>query len=157
MSAPEGSHSALNPLLRWLLIGIGCVSLALGVIGLFFPILPTTPFLLLSAATFMRSSRTLYRWLMTHPRFGQTIYQYREVKVFAKGTLISTLVLLWLGIAVSIYFVPLWQVDVFLLLIAVAVTFHLSRFKILTPLELAASRASHRQFVIDEFGEESAS
>lgn len=60
----------------WLLIGI--LALALGLIGIVTPILPTVPFLLLSAFCFSRSSERLHNWLITHPKYGPPINAWRE-------------------------------------------------------------------------------
>lgn len=64
--------------LRVLLIVLGTLSLALGVIGIFVPLLPTTPFLLLSVYCYSRGSDRLHRWLVTHPRLGPPIRDWRE-------------------------------------------------------------------------------
>lgn len=63
---------------RWLYLGLAFVSLALGVIGLFLPVLPTVPFVLLAAWAAARSSPRLLHWLETHPRFGQPIADWRR-------------------------------------------------------------------------------
>ena len=65
-------------LLKYLFVTLGSIFLGLGVIGVFVPGLPTTPFLLLSAAFYVRSSRRMYRWLLHHKIFGKFIRDFRE-------------------------------------------------------------------------------
>ncbi|ACI93659.1 membrane protein [Afipia carboxidovorans OM5] len=60
----------------YLVLGLICV--ALGFIGVFLPVLPTTPFLILAAACFARSSPRLENWLLSHPRFGPMLRDWRE-------------------------------------------------------------------------------
>ena len=57
---------------------LGFIFLALGIIGIVLPLLPTTPFLLLSAFCFARSSEKLHAWLLCHPSFGPAIIDWRE-------------------------------------------------------------------------------
>ena len=64
--------------MKYLLIILGSLSLALGVIGIFLPVLPTTPFLLLSAALYVRSSEKLYQWLINQKYLGTYIRNFRE-------------------------------------------------------------------------------
>ncbi|MBS9717652.1 YbaN family protein [Pseudohalocynthiibacter aestuariivivens] len=64
--------------MRLLWVSIGLFTLALGLIGAFLPILPTVPFLLLSAFCFARSSKRLYNWLLSHPVFGPPIQDWRK-------------------------------------------------------------------------------
>jgi len=66
-----------SPILRWSLIGGGTVSLGLGIAGTIVPLLPTTPFLLLSAACYARSSQRCYAWLLNHRVFGQIIHTWQ--------------------------------------------------------------------------------
>ena len=63
--------------MKILLAALGLLSLGLGILGIFLPVLPTTPLLLLAAALFLRSSRPLYDWLLNHPRLGPYIRSTR--------------------------------------------------------------------------------
>lgn len=67
-----------SPVIRTLLLAIGWLSVSLGIIGIFLPVLPTTPFLLLAAACFARSSRRFYLWLVEHPRLGPWVRDYLD-------------------------------------------------------------------------------
>lgn len=81
---------------RLLWLGFGLVCLATGIVGIFLPLLPTTPFLLLTAFGFARSSTRCERWLLTHPRFGPIIEdwrRYRAVPLRAKQLSALTMVI----------------------------------------------------------------
>lgn len=67
----------MKEFVRILLIVCGTLSLALGILGIFLPVLPTTPFLLLAAACYARSSKRFYHWLMNTPWCGEYIHNYR--------------------------------------------------------------------------------
>ncbi|MEO8021234.1 YbaN family protein [Polaromonas sp.] len=78
---PPSLPKAVTPLsapARWLLIGLAITSLMLGVIGLFLPVLPTVPFVLLSAWAAARSSPKLLAWLENHPAFGPMLTEWRH-------------------------------------------------------------------------------
>jgi len=64
--------------MRLLLFGLGWFFVALGVIGIFLPVLPTTPFMILAATLFARSSPRFERWLLEHPRFGKPLADWRK-------------------------------------------------------------------------------
>ena len=96
--------------IRLIFAGLGVLFMALGVLGIFLPVLPTTPFLLLAAACFARSSRRIHRWLLRHPTFGPIIdewHTYRSMPYRAKRTALL-LIALSFGISIA-FFVPGWQ------------------------------------------------
>jgi uncharacterized protein len=116
---------SVNPVRRFFLITGGIFSLALGILGIPLPLLPTTPFLLLSAYLFARSSPRLYNWLIYHRVFGKYIRDYREKRGVPLGVKIGALALLWVTISLSAFLaVELWWVRVLLFVIAIGVTSH---------------------------------
>ena len=77
------SHEVRKHQLLWVRLAfaaLGTLFLMLGIIGIFMPILPTTPFLLLATACYARSSRRFYNWLMNHPAFGPLIVEWRTYR-----------------------------------------------------------------------------
>lgn len=119
-----------NPVIRLLLIIAGSISLALGIIGIIVPLLPTTPFLLLAAACYSRSSERFYFWLMTNKWFGTYIRNYSLGKGVPLMIKIRTLIILWVTICFSaIFFVEGMVLRSLLLLIALGVTIHIGRIK----------------------------
>jgi uncharacterized protein len=123
-----------KPLVRALLIGLGTLCVVLAVLGIFLPLLPTTPFLLLAAWCYIRSSTKLHRWLINHPWFGDYIYYYQRYRAISLHVKVSSLVMLWLTIGYSvIWAIESWGVRALLIAIAVGVTTHLVRLKTLTP------------------------
>ena len=76
---------------------LGTLFLLIGIVGVFLPVLPTTPFLLLATACYARSSRRFYNWLMNHPTFGPLIIEWRryrsipwKIKLAAVATMLLT-------------------------------------------------------------------
>ncbi len=118
---------------KYLLITAGSITLALGVAGIFLPVLPTTPFLLLSAWCYLRSSIRLYNWLINHRVLGLYIYSYltyRAITLKAKVTMILTLWLV-MGSTIIFFIDPLW-LRILLAVIGCGVTVHLVTIKTLT-------------------------
>jgi len=114
---------------NYLLVIAGSISLGLGLIGVFIPVLPTTPFLLITAFCYARSSRRLYRWLMSHKVFGPYIYNYVKHHAVPKRTKIAALILLWLSLGLSIYLIDHLHVRIVLLIVGLAVSIHLISLK----------------------------
>lgn len=108
----------------------GWLSLILGIIGIFLPLLPTTPFLLLSASLFAKSSKKFYNWLINHKYLGSYIRQFKEDKSISLRTKIISISMVWISIGYSvIYVVPLLPVKILLFIIAFAVSIHIASFK----------------------------
>ena len=115
--------------MKLLLVVLGFISLSLGVLGIFLPVLPTTPFLLLSAFLFARSSTKLYSWLLFHRHFGPYIKDFLEHKSIPLHVKIISISMLWVSILLSVYFVEILFVRILLVLIAIGVTLHILSFK----------------------------
>jgi len=113
--------------IRRALIAAGFLFVGLGILGIFLPVLPTTPFLLLAAACFARSSQKFYNWLLNNRWFGRYIRNYREGKGIPLRVKIITILLLWVTILISAYFVSIIYVRIILILVAIGVTIHVAR------------------------------
>ncbi|BCD87282.1 inner membrane protein [Pseudomonas solani] len=120
-----------NPAVRYVLLVVGWLAVALGVIGIFLPVLPTTPFLLLAAACFVRSSQRFYLWLVNHKHLGPWIRDYLEGNGIPLKGKVYAIGLMWVSIAFSCYLVPLPWARGFMLTSAVLVTVYILRQKTL--------------------------
>ena len=114
-------------LLKSLLLAIGWISVVLGVLGIFLPLLPTTPFLLLAAACFVRSSPKFYQWLVDHPRLGSYILHYLNGEGIPKRAKFVSIMMIAGTISFSIWLVPILWVKVLLLVIALSVSTYILR------------------------------
>ncbi len=83
---------------------IGTVALVLGALGLFLPVLPTTPFVILAAACYLRSSKRMHAWILKSRLFGETIENFQEGRGLKRDTKIRALVLMWATISISAFF-----------------------------------------------------
>lgn len=91
---------------KWLLIVLGWLFVIIGVIGIFLPILPTTPFLLLAASCFANSSEKFHSWLLNSPVFGVIIQDWQKHRYIKKRTKIWAMTVVVVTFAISIYVVP---------------------------------------------------
>ncbi len=107
----------------------GTTSLILGIIGIVIPIFPTTPFLLLAAACYYRSSEKAYNWLLNNKLFGKIIRDYRAGKGLTFKVKAITIILLWITIIISIIFISILWVQILLIIIASLVSIHISLIK----------------------------
>ena len=118
--------------MRYLLMVLGSVALALGVAGIFLPLLPTTPFLLLAAALYFRSSPQLYEWLLSHKHLGPYIRNFRENKAIPLRVKIVSVSLVWATLLYCAFFVAReWWMSALFVVIAFAVSFHILHYRTL--------------------------
>lgn len=109
-----------------LFVAAGSIFLALGCVGIVVPVLPTTPFLLLSAACYYKGSQRMHRWLLNNRWFGNYIKNYKEGKGLSLRAKGFTLALLWLVIGFSaLVMMNMLIIQVILLAVAVGVSLHI--------------------------------
>jgi len=107
-------------MIKHILILFGSIFLGLGFVGIIVPGLPTTPFLLLAAACYVRSSDRLYSWLLDHKLFGKYIHNFRETRSISLRSKIISLIVMWVMIGLSIYiFIKIIPVKIIIALLGV--------------------------------------
>ena len=118
--------------MRIFLTIIGLLSLGLGILGAFLPVLPTTPFLLLAATLFLKSNKGLYDWLMNHPRLGSYIRNFLEHKAIPLRVKVVSVSLVWITLLYcAICVAEHWVLRFLFIAIAAAVTVHILSYKTL--------------------------
>ncbi|MCY0966387.1 YbaN family protein [Parathalassolituus penaei] len=123
-----------NPIIRGLLLATGWLAVVLGVVGIFLPLLPTTPFLLLAAACFVRTSGRFYQWLLGHPHLGPYVLGYLDGSGLPLKAKVYTLLLMWGSLLLSAFFIlDSRYARVLLPLIGVGVTVYILRLPTLRP------------------------
>lgn len=136
---PIAIAAARSKVLRAVFIVMGLLCVGLGVLGAFLPLLPTTPFLLLAAACFARSSTRLHCWLHQNRLFGEYLSRYRAGAGMPLRAKVIALILLWSSLAYSASLtLPKygWHLILFLGLVGLGVTIHLLRL----PTDKAGSK-----------------
>ena len=122
----KNKTTAIRNWTRPLLIITGTLLVGLGIIGILVPVLPTTPFLLLAAACYARSSQRFYHWLLNNKWFGNYIKNYIQRKGVPLKVKILAITWLWITIGFSVVFaVEVFLVRLILILIAVGVSIHI--------------------------------
>ncbi len=117
-----------NRALRIFLTTLGLFCTALAVLGIFLPLLPTVPLLLLAAACFARSSESFHNWLLEHPQLGPLLRGYMDGQGIPLRAKVMAITLIWVSISVSVLlFIPLFWVKIFLIAIGLCVTIYLLR------------------------------
>jgi uncharacterized membrane protein YbaN (DUF454 family) len=106
----------------------GFLSVGLGVLGIFLPLLPTVPLLLLAAACFARSSERCHRWLLAHPPHGPLVRCWQEEGAIPRRAKVTAVGLVWVTVPFSAFTLvpPVWG-RIALLVVALAVTLYLLR------------------------------
>ncbi len=108
----------------------GLISLGLGILGIFLPVLPTTPLLLLAAFLFLRGNRKLYEWLMNHPKLGPYISDFMVHKSIPLHIKIVSVSLVWITLLnCAVFVAPNWALRIFFVVLAAAVTWHILSYK----------------------------
>ena len=111
---------------------VGTISLILGIIGIFLPLLPTTPFLLLTAAMYFRGSPRLYHWLIRQKYLGSYIRNFHEHKAIPLHAKIISVSFIWITLRYcAIWTVPYTWTRILLLIIATGITRHILSYKTL--------------------------
>ena len=116
--------------MKTLQTALGILALALGILGIFLPLLPTTPFLLLAASLFFRSSPKLYDRLLNHKQLGPYIRQFREQRAIPLRGKILSISMVWITLSYCAFTVsPIWWVKALFALLAIGVTWHICSYK----------------------------
>lgn len=123
----------MKPLLKIILISAGFLSVALGVLGVFLPLLPATPFFLLAALCFSRSSEKLYRWIVCHKWFGKHIHHYLKFRAITRKAKIGAMILLAGSLTLTMIVVGKLPVTIVLSVVGIAVSIHILALKTFDP------------------------
>jgi uncharacterized membrane protein YbaN (DUF454 family) len=107
---------------------IGILAVILGVLGIFLPLLPTTPFLLLASACFARASPRMHNWLRTNPVFGKYLRDYENGAGIPLRGKVWVLIFMWGSMSYSIWRTDLLWVRLLIICIGTCVTIYLTRF-----------------------------
>lgn len=117
----------LTPFKRALLVTAGILSLVLGIIGAFLPLLPTVPLVLLAAYCFGRSSERLHQWLVSHRYFGPIIENFQAGKGVPRKVKYRAIILIWLSMGLSCWIVARFWLCLMLVAIGIGVSIYLWR------------------------------
>ncbi|MDO8958187.1 MAG: YbaN family protein [Rhodocyclaceae bacterium] len=127
VTANNASRLHDSPLVRTMFLGLGSIALLLAVLGIFLPILPTTPFVLLAAACFARGSARLHNGLLAHRVAGPIIHEWREHRSMPPGVKPWAYLLMSLSFGISILLMESTWHRATLVAIAAALVFFLWR------------------------------
>lgn len=124
----EGVSSGFGIRILW--TSAGTFFLVIGLVGIVVPLLPTTPFLLLAAACYLRGSKRMHRWLLTNKIFGRHLDDYRERRGIPLKAKAAGMVFLWVSIGFAVFLaVSDHIIQIALIIVAIVVTIHISTIK----------------------------
>ncbi|MBE7527371.1 MAG: YbaN family protein [Burkholderiales bacterium] len=119
-----------SPIMRWLYLGIGITALFMGILGIFLPVLPTTPFILLAAGCFARSSERFHGYLLGHRIAGPIIQEWCEHRSVARQVKRWAYLVMSLSFGSSILIVPSWELKGMLVILAAILFFFIWRLPV---------------------------
>ncbi len=131
---PEVVCPVRSPLLRWTLVVLGTFFVALGVVGVFVPLMPTTVFIIMAAGCYARASPRFHRWLWEHRWFGPSLRAWSQHRSMPRRARKVALVSVVASFSLSVAVVPVWWVRLMLGAMGVALFVFLWRIPILEDL-----------------------
>lgn len=130
---------------KYILVTLGTITLILGVVGIFIPLLPTTPFLLITSFCYLRSSQSLHDWLLGHRLLGPYIADYVQYRTVRRKTKILALATLWPSLGLSMFIVQRLFLQILLASIGTIVSIHIIRLPTSKlKVSIAAEDSQHR-------------
>ena len=120
----------IMPMQRTILLIIGWLAIALGTLGVFLPLLPTTPFILLAAWCFSRSSPRFHHWLLYRSWFGPYLRHWQQHKAMSPGAKPRAIAVIILTFAISLWFVNITWVRILLLAMLACLLFFMWRMPV---------------------------
>lgn len=107
---------------KGILIVAGSICLCLGIIGIILPLLPTTPFLLLSAYCYGKSSERLHSWLLNNRIFGEYIKQFKNGQGVPLRVRITIIFMIWMSMVYSLFFIPFLIVKILFIILGISIS-----------------------------------
>ena len=117
--------------MKILLTIVGSVAVILAILGVFLPLLPTTPFLLLASACYLRGSKRMHLWLLNNRIFGEYLRNFEEGRGIPLKAKVTAIALLWASLVFSIYKVQIVPLQLMLVMLGIGVSIFLLKMKTL--------------------------
>lgn len=115
---------------RIVLLTLGWLAIVLGILGIVLPLVPTTPFMLLAAWCFARSSPRFHDWLLWRSPFGRYIRHWQQHRGMPPGAKSRAMIVIVITFAVSLWLVPLWWVRVMLIIMLAVLLLFIGRMPV---------------------------